>query len=194
LPGYTLPDGLTLKNKLGATSHEALEAAEGDFVTSRLLDFERRQGPKGQFDAAHLKAIHRHLFQDIYEWAGRTRDERVKLPDGTIATEPILRKVNGKPFVEGPLIAGTLDRITAKQVALKSGSILLLRGTDSAGPTARRLKEQGEGILGVRIGVTDLGQARSFVGNKNISAKGQSVLVLPENATGVWLQFQSSVQ
>jgi hypothetical protein len=42
----------------------------------------------------------------------------------------------------------------AKQIALKSGSILLLRATDSAGPTARRLKEQGEGILGVRIGVT----------------------------------------
>jgi len=78
----------------------------------------------------------------------------------------------------------------AKQVALKSGSIVLLRATDSAGPTARRLKEQGEGILGVRIGVTDLGQARSFVGNKNISAKGPPVLVLPENAAGVWLQFQ----
>jgi hypothetical protein len=54
----------------------------------------------------------------------------------------------------------------AKQVLLKSGSILLQRATDSAGPTARRLKERGEGILGVRIGVTDLGQARSFVGKK----------------------------
>ncbi len=24
------------------------------------------------FDAEHLKAIHRHLFQDVYEWAGST--------------------------------------------------------------------------------------------------------------------------
>jgi Antitoxin VbhA/Fic/DOC family len=24
----------------------------------------------GIFDAAHLKAIHRHIFQDVYEWAG----------------------------------------------------------------------------------------------------------------------------
>lgn len=79
----------------------------------------------------------------------------------------------------------------AKQIALKSGSILLLRATDSAGPTARRLKEQGEGILRVRIGVTDLGQARGSVGNKNVSTKEQSILVSPENATGVWLQFQS---
>ncbi len=67
--GYTLQDGLTLKNKLRAASHEALEAAEGGFVTSRLLDFERWQGPSGKFDVAHLKAIHRHLFQDVCEWA-----------------------------------------------------------------------------------------------------------------------------
>jgi hypothetical protein len=80
----------------------------------------------------------------------------------------------------------------AKQVALKGGSILLLRATDPAGPTARRLKEQGEGILGARVGVTDLGQTRSSVGNKNVSVNERSVLVSPENAAGVWLQFQRS--
>ena len=96
------------------TSHEALEIAEGDYVTSRVWDFERRQGSNGQFDVAHLKAIHRHLFQDVYEWAGRTRDERVMLSDRTIASEPFLRKVGGEPFMPGPLIAGTLARITGK--------------------------------------------------------------------------------
>jgi Glyoxalase-like domain len=82
----------------------------------------------------------------------------------------------------------------AKQIALKSGSILLLRATDPSGPTARRLKQRGEGILGVRIGVTDLGKARSSVGNNNVSANDQSVLVSPESAAGVWLQFQSAGQ
>jgi cell filamentation protein len=114
LPGYTLQDGLTLKNRLGATNHEALEAAETDYVRNRLWDFTSAQGPKGQFDAAHLKAIHHHLFQDVYEWAGRTRDERVMLSDGTIASEPVLRKVDGQPFMQGPLIADTLERITGK--------------------------------------------------------------------------------
>lgn len=114
MPGYTLQDGLTLKNKLGATSHEALEAAETDYVRNRLWDFTSGQGPKGGFDIAHLKAIHRHLFQDVYEWAGCTRDERVMLSDGTIASEPVLRKVDGEPFMQGPLIADTLERITGK--------------------------------------------------------------------------------
>lgn len=29
--------------------------------------------PKGNFDLGHLRAIHRHLFQDIYDWAGELR-------------------------------------------------------------------------------------------------------------------------
>jgi hypothetical protein len=68
-------------------------------------------GPTGQFDAAHLKAIHHHLFQDVFEWSGRTRDERVALFDGTIATEPSLRKIDGSAFVAGPIIPEALDRI-----------------------------------------------------------------------------------
>ena len=114
MPGYTLKDGLTLKNKLGAASHEALEAAETDYVRNRLLDFAFGLGPKGGFDVAHLKAIHRHLFRDVYEWAGRTRDERVMLSDGAIASEAVLRKVDGEPFIQGPLIADCLERITGK--------------------------------------------------------------------------------
>lgn len=114
MPGYTLQDGLTLKNRLGATSHETLEAAETELFRNRRLDFAFGQGPKGQFDAEYLKAVHRHLFQDVYEWAGRTRDERVMLSDGTIATEPVLRKFDGKPFMDGALIEGALDRISEK--------------------------------------------------------------------------------
>ena len=29
----------------------------------------------GDFDLAHLKAIHRHLFQDVYDWAGKVRTD-----------------------------------------------------------------------------------------------------------------------
>lgn len=113
MPGYTLDDGITVKNKLGATSHNELEAKEADYVSNRLLQIELGHGPSGQFDTAHLKAIHRHLFQDVYEWAGHTRDEKVELSDGTVATEPMLRKVDGKPFMAGPLIADALERVAA---------------------------------------------------------------------------------
>jgi Glyoxalase-like domain len=80
----------------------------------------------------------------------------------------------------------------AREIAFQSGSIFLLRATDPSGPAARRLKAQGEGILAVRIAVNDLAQTRKLIGEKNVSKSKQSVLVAPENAAGVWLQFQSA--
>ena len=38
-------------------------------VQSRILE----GSPAGQLDAAHVKAIHQHLFKDLYEWAGDYR-------------------------------------------------------------------------------------------------------------------------
>lgn len=32
--------------------------------------------PTGQLDVDHYRAIHRHLFQDVYAWAGRDRQVR----------------------------------------------------------------------------------------------------------------------
>jgi cell filamentation protein len=66
---YVYPGTRTLKNRLGIADPEQLERVE------RRLSVERsRQGvPAGNFDLAHLQAIHRHLFQDIYDWAGEIR-------------------------------------------------------------------------------------------------------------------------
>jgi cell filamentation protein len=114
VPNYTLPDGITVKNKIGATSHDELERLEADYVIPRRLEIALGYGPQGEFDAAHLKAFHRHLFQDVFEWAGHTRDERVTLSDGTIATEPHLKKPDGHPFLLGPAIPAALDDIATK--------------------------------------------------------------------------------
>jgi cell filamentation protein len=117
VPGYTYPDGLTLKNKLG-TNDEGLET---DLVAIRLAELRSRNAPAGNFDAAHLRAIHRQLFQDVYEWAGRTRDERVVLSDGTVASEPNLRKPDGQPFMAGDQIPAALAAIETR---LREGSFL----------------------------------------------------------------------
>jgi cell filamentation protein len=110
VPGYTLADGV-LKNKLGAITHEQLQGLEGQFVAARYIEIQLGHGPAGQFDAAHLKAIHRHLFQDVYEWAGHSRDELVKLADGAVASEPLLSKVDGGTFLDGDAVAQALDQV-----------------------------------------------------------------------------------
>lgn len=63
------PDFRVLRNRLNIRDSRTLEAAERQFVTQRLLE----AVPAGGFDLAHLKAIHRHLFQDVYDWAGEIR-------------------------------------------------------------------------------------------------------------------------
>jgi len=66
---YVYPGTSILINKLGIHSTEELDTAEREIVSRRLL----QPVPRGDFDLPHLQAIHRHLFQDIYEWAGEVR-------------------------------------------------------------------------------------------------------------------------
>ncbi|KJU87190.1 Cell filamentation protein fic [Candidatus Magnetobacterium bavaricum] len=61
-----------LKNRLGITTQAELEKAEASFASTRL--YELFQTPlEGNFDFDHLKAIHRYIFKDLYEWAGQIR-------------------------------------------------------------------------------------------------------------------------
>jgi cell filamentation protein len=82
---YVLADGRTLKNLLGVTEIDELDRISTDLTGLRMLEIQTGLGPKPTLDLAYLKALHRHLFQDVFEWAGRTRNERIKLADGTSA-------------------------------------------------------------------------------------------------------------
>lgn len=74
---YVYPGTRVLRNKLGLTSAAELDFAERRFSTARA-----RQGiPTGNFDLKHLRAIHRHLFQDIYDWAGQIRTVEISKGD-----------------------------------------------------------------------------------------------------------------
>ena len=66
---YLHPTRPLLRNKLGIFDAGQLEIIERQLVVQRITE----GVPSGQFDLAHLRAIHRHLFQDIYDWAGEVR-------------------------------------------------------------------------------------------------------------------------
>ena len=61
-----------LKNRLGITDEATLETTEAQFVAQRSHELVQDPIP-GAFDLPHLQAIHRHLFGDLYEWAGQLR-------------------------------------------------------------------------------------------------------------------------
>ncbi|MFS0852541.1 Fic/DOC family protein [Microbacterium sp. 179-I 3D4 NHS] len=40
------------------------------------------------YDLNHLRAIHRHLFQDVYDWAGEVRDVRIQKSEDSEFAKP----------------------------------------------------------------------------------------------------------
>ena len=69
---YLDPDWAILKNKVHARTQSELDTAEVALVHVRTLELVA-QPVEGSFDLAHLQAIHRHLFQDVYPFAGELR-------------------------------------------------------------------------------------------------------------------------
>lgn len=64
------PHYKVLINNFGYRGHASLQDAEKRFVRVRM---EAGKTPSGNFDLPHLQAIHKYLFQDVYEWAGDLR-------------------------------------------------------------------------------------------------------------------------
>jgi len=92
-----------LRNKLGIETNSDLAVAEYRITSDRRIDIERGQGPPGNFDAAHLKAIHKHLFGEVYEWAGHTRNERPIVDGQPVEMIATMRK-DGYAFLPGSRI------------------------------------------------------------------------------------------
>lgn len=131
------PDRIdVLKNRWGVETLSELRVKEYRATAVRMLEIAEGDGPKGNFDKAHLKAIHGYIFQDVYEWAGHTRNE-TPVVDGQ-SVEPIggLSK-GGTSFLRGSRIELGLDEAlkpirdpqalrtaTPEQFAERAGQVL----------------------------------------------------------------------
>lgn len=80
-----------LRNKLGLTGYTESFNAERQLTRVRVVELAARPELVARtFDVAHWKAIHRQIFQDVYEWAGEFRTvniskaELVDGPDGKL--------------------------------------------------------------------------------------------------------------
>lgn len=61
----------TLKNKLGISDYDILNSAERDITFSKFLNIQETFRTK--FDVSYIKSIHKHIFEDIFDWAGEFR-------------------------------------------------------------------------------------------------------------------------
>lgn len=100
---YFIPGTRTLRNlfvsdeePFGVEDPEKLRVLELVNTEFRMNELATNPLP-GNFDYAHMKAIHRHIFQDVYEWAGEERvaptgqwmakDGHAYYPAGPVLTE-----------------------------------------------------------------------------------------------------------
>lgn len=69
---YCYPESDVLINRLNITDSRALFEAEKELTYIRLKELQANP-IEGNFDFNHLKEIHRYIFQDLYDWAGKER-------------------------------------------------------------------------------------------------------------------------
>jgi cell filamentation protein len=70
---YTYENSTVLVNKLDLRNQDELDAYEAEISSARSGE----PLPEGELDFAHYCAVHHHLFQDVYVWAGKPRTVRI---------------------------------------------------------------------------------------------------------------------
>jgi cell filamentation protein len=70
---YCYPGTTILKNKLNLRDQSELDAFEAEITAQRASE----PLPDGDLDYRHYREMHRHLFQDVYPWAGQIRKIRI---------------------------------------------------------------------------------------------------------------------
>lgn len=73
---YLYDDVPVLKNKLNIKDADRLLAAEADITFIKFLSIDKlNQGQELNFD--YVKALHRHIFEDVYPFAGQIRTVQI---------------------------------------------------------------------------------------------------------------------
>jgi cell filamentation protein len=76
---YCYPGTTVLTNRLGTRDQSILDAFEAEMSSDRASE----PLPPGRLSYRHYRAIHRHLFQDVYIWAGKIRTVRISKAQST---------------------------------------------------------------------------------------------------------------
>ncbi len=116
---YVYPGSTVLRNRLGIRS-----AADLDQIERRLVIQRTREGlPTGDFDLPHVQAIHRHLFQDVYDWAGQVRT--VEISKGGQPFQPMRYIQTGMDYVHRQIVASDyLKGLTRAGFSTRAGEII----------------------------------------------------------------------
>ncbi|MCR4693933.1 MAG: Fic family protein [Pseudobutyrivibrio sp.] len=172
---YCYPHTHVLKNKLNITDQAKLHAAEQELSSARYFEMLRKPIP-GDFSLDHLRAIHRYMFQDIYEWAGEIRT--VDISKGTIfcLTQFIgqeFKKVQDWLISQNYLKDVTDKREMAKKLAYLIGEINMIHPFREGNGRAQRVYVE---YVCKNNGAFDLDFSKTTKNDMILASKESSVL------------------
>jgi cell filamentation protein len=94
---YTYPGTDTLRNRLGITEEKTLTEAERRLTQARGAEAARLTFPA---TTDGYRSLHRHLFQDLYDWAGQDRTVNIAKGGSSFAAVPYLARELDKLFAD----------------------------------------------------------------------------------------------
>ena len=93
---YCYPGTDVLRNIPGDRDAAELERFEVVATTQRASE----ALPRGRLNVPHYKAVHRHLFRDVYDWAGKFRTVRITKDTSTFCYPENIAAEMTKLFAE----------------------------------------------------------------------------------------------
>lgn len=116
---YCYPGTDVLVNKLNIKDKSTLQKFEAKITAAKLLAL-RQKGIIGNFDAKHLNQIHTYLFEDIYPFAGKYRNENIakgvfRFAEWEYIEAELNRLLNG--LKEENYLAGLSREVLAERLA-----------------------------------------------------------------------------
>jgi cell filamentation protein len=115
---YVYPGTQVLRNRFAIHNPDELARREHDASTARQLELQANPLP-GRYDLEHLQAFHRHIFGDLYPWAGEIRT--VTIAKGDLFALPkhikpylteVLGQLPAENFLRGLQREPAIDRLT----------------------------------------------------------------------------------
>lgn len=115
---YCYPNSEVLINKMNIQDAKKLQYYEAKITAAKSLGL-RQKGITGNFDKAHFLSIHQYLFEDIYPFAGKLREENIAKGEFRFAMweyiepelETLLNKLKKENYLEGLSIEQLSQRL-----------------------------------------------------------------------------------
>ncbi|PGZ17599.1 cell filamentation protein Fic [Bacillus cereus] len=73
---YCYPGTDILKNKMDYKDQDLLKSVETIMTGVRIMELQKKP-ITGNFDLKHLQKVHKYMFQDVYPFAGKLREENI---------------------------------------------------------------------------------------------------------------------